>query len=54
MVEEFKLEINLIEKPKFYQIHACVRCVDEGSTPRSECSNIIEQIKEEYEGDKNI
>ena len=48
MTEEFKLEINLTEKPKFYQIHACVRCVD------GECSNIIEQLKEEYEGDKHI
>jgi len=48
MGEEFKLEINLTEKPKYYQIHACVRCVE------GECSDIIEQLKEEYEGDKNI
>jgi hypothetical protein len=48
MSEEFKLEINLTEKPKFYQIHACVRCVD------GECSDIIEKLKEEYEGDKHI
>ena len=59
MAEEFKLEINLTDKPKFYQIHACVRCVDGESSPRSgseqsECDSIIEQLKEEYEGDKHI
>jgi hypothetical protein len=48
MGEEFKLELNLTEKPKYYQIHACVRCVE------GECSDIIEQLKEEYEGDKHI
>ncbi len=44
----FKLEINLTEKPKYYQIHACVRCVED------ECESIIQKLKEEYEGDKNI
>jgi hypothetical protein len=48
MGEEFKLEINLTEKPKFYQVHACVRCVV------GECSDIIKQLEEEYEGDNNI
>jgi len=48
MGEEFKLEIGLTEKPKFYQIHACVRCTNEA------CTDIIEQLKEEYEGDNNI
>jgi len=59
MGEEFKLEINLTEKPKFYQVHACIRCVEGESTPRSgsersECRSIIKQLEEEYEGDKNI
>lgn len=53
MSEEFKLEITLTDKPKFYQIHACVRCVDQG-LGESECESIIKQLKEEYEGDKNI
>ncbi len=48
MSEEFRLEINLIEKPKYYQIHACVRCVE------GECNDIIKKLEEEYEGDKNI
>lgn len=55
MTEEFKLEINLTEKPKFYQIHACVRCVDQPQgLGNNECNDIIEQLKEEYEGDKHI
>jgi hypothetical protein len=48
MSQEFKLELNLTEKSKFYQIHACIRCTSEA------CSDIIEQLKEEYEGEKNI
>jgi len=50
MGEEFKIEIGLTEEKDCYHIHACLRCVDD----RSECSSIIEQLKEEYEGDDNI
>jgi hypothetical protein len=58
-MNEFKLEINLTEKPKYYQIHACIRCVVGEYSPRSgyersECESIIDKLKEEYEGDKNI
>ncbi len=62
MTTEFKIEVNLKEFDKFYQIHACVRCI------QGECESVIKQLEEEYwqvpwkrsqedidhEGDENI
>ncbi len=47
-MNEFKLEINLTEKKNYHQIHVCIRCID------GVCADIIDKLKEEYEGDKNI
>ena len=47
-MEEFKLEINLTEKKNFHQLHVCIKCID------GVCGEVINKLKEEYEGEKNI
>lgn len=48
MNEEFKIEIDITDDNKYYNIHACLRCID------GECGSVIDKLKEEYEGDEDI
>jgi hypothetical protein len=48
MDNEFKLEINTKNTGKNVEVHVCLRCLE------GVCGNIIEKLKEEYEGEDNI